>query len=113
MINDHAREEVVTADGIAALRAGTVTDVPDVVRAGLAKALRVDDALLQDGSEVSPAAREFMAALEFFKGIHRGQILGLAARGNHEGLSAEMMDSINRVVRELKHKLPGTPDDGQ
>ncbi|MFF6835779.1 helix-turn-helix domain-containing protein [Streptomyces sp. NPDC012438] len=110
IVNEHAGVAAVTADDIAALRAGATTGASDVVRAGLAEALQVDAALFQDDAEVDPAAREFLEALRFLGSIHRGQILGLAARGNGGGLSAEMMAKINELVGELKHKLPGVQD---
>ncbi|MFD5327364.1 helix-turn-helix domain-containing protein [Streptomyces sp. NPDC127092] len=110
IVNEHAGVAAVTADGIAALRAGITTEASDVVRAGLAAALQVDAALFQDDAEVDPAAREFLEALRFLGSIHRGQILGLAARGNGGGLSAEMMAKINELVGELKHKLPEVQD---
>ena len=110
VVNEHAGAAAVSADDIAALRAGTTTDASDVVRAGLAEALQVDAALFQDDAEVDPAAREFLEALRFLGSIHRGQILGLAARGNGGGLSAEMMAKINELVGELKHKLPEAQD---
>lgn len=109
-VNDHAGVTAVTVDDIVALRAGTTNDVSDVVRAGLAEALQVDAALFQDDAEVSPAARELLEAIRFLGSIHRGQILGLAARGNSDGLSAEMMASINELVGELKNRLPDAPD---
>ncbi|MFF5488587.1 helix-turn-helix domain-containing protein [Streptomyces virginiae] len=105
-VNEHAGVATVTADDIVALRTGVTTDASDVVRAGLARAFQVDAALFQDDAEVNPAAREFLEAIRFLGSIHRGQILGLAARGNQTGLSAEMMAKINEVVGELKHKLP-------
>ncbi|MFE1439831.1 helix-turn-helix domain-containing protein [Streptomyces sp. NPDC058739] len=110
IVNEHAGVAAVTADDIAALRAGATTEASDVVRAGLAEALQVDVALFQDDAEVDPAAREFLEALRFLGSIHRGQILGLAARGNGGGLSAEMMAKINELVGELKHKLPEVQD---
>jgi transcriptional regulator with XRE-family HTH domain len=110
IVNEHAGMAAVSADGIAALRAGATTEASDVVRAGLAQALQVDAALFQDDAEVDPAAREFLEALRFLGSIHRGQILGLAARGSSRGLSAEMMAHINELVGELKHKLPEVQD---
>lgn len=106
LVNEHAGVEAVTADDIAALRTGATTEASDVVRAGLAHALQVDAALLQDDAQLDPKAREFMEMLRFLTSIHRGQILGLAARGNSKGLSAEMMAHINGLVGELKYKLP-------
>lgn len=110
LVNEHAGMAAVTADDIAALRAGATTEASDVVRTGLAQALQVDAALFQDDAEVDPKVREFMEALRFLGSIHRGQILGLAARGNAGGLSAEMMAKINELVGELKHKLPEVQD---
>lgn len=109
-VNAHAGRAVVTTDDVAALRAGSATQASDVVRAGLAEALQVDAALFHDDAEVNPAARELLEAIRFLGSIHRGQILGLAARGNGSGLSAEMMANINDLVGELKHKLPEAPD---
>ncbi|WP_328973427.1 helix-turn-helix transcriptional regulator [Streptomyces sp. NBC_00239] len=113
-VNEHARAHgrmgSTTADDIAALREGATTDVSDSVRAGLAHALQVDAALFRDDEELSPTVREFLAAVRFFRSIQEGQILGLAARGNHTGLSAETMTKINEIVGELKHKLPGVED---
>ncbi|MFG3000922.1 helix-turn-helix domain-containing protein [Streptomyces sp. NPDC048340] len=105
-VNEHAGVATVTVDDVVALRTGVTTDASDVVRAGLAHALQVDADLFQDDAEVNPAAREFLEAIRFLGSIHRGQILGLAARGNSTGLSAEMMAKINDIVGELKHKLP-------
>ncbi|WP_327073924.1 helix-turn-helix domain-containing protein [Kitasatospora purpeofusca] len=109
-VNDHAGVMVVTTNGIADLRRGATTDASDVVRSGLAEALQVDSAVFQDDAVLAPAAREFLESLRFLGTIHGGQILGLAARGNSEGLSAEMMAAINTLVGELKHKLPEAPD---
>lgn len=106
LVNEHAGMAAVTADDIAALRRGATTNASDVVRAGLAHALQVDAALLQDDAQVDPKAREFMEGLRFLSSIDRGQIIGLAARGNSSGLSVEMMAHINELVGELKHKLP-------
>ncbi|WP_043469224.1 helix-turn-helix transcriptional regulator [Kitasatospora sp. MBT66] len=110
VVNDHAGEPVVAVEDIAALRAGLTTEASEVVRAGLAEALQVDVSLFQDDAEVDPAAREFLEAVRFLGSIQRGQILGLAARGNGGGLSAEMMAKINDLVGELKHKLPEVQD---
>ncbi|MFI5857374.1 helix-turn-helix domain-containing protein [Streptomyces parvulus] len=111
-VNEHTGVTSVTAPDIAALRAGTTTEASETVRAGLAHALQVDAALFQDDAELSPAAGEFLEAVRFLGSIHRGQILGLAARGNHSGLSAAMMAKINELVGELKHKLPDIKDEG-
>ncbi|MEV6730658.1 helix-turn-helix transcriptional regulator [Streptomyces sp. NPDC051364] len=108
-VNEHAGASTVTAGDIVALRTGATTDASDVVRAGLAHALQVDAALFQDDAELSPEARQLLEAFRFIGSIHRGQILGLAARGNSTGLSAEMMAKINDLVGELKHKLPDVP----
>lgn len=110
VVNDHAGGTAVTTDDIVALRTGATTEASDVVRAGLAEALQVDAALFQDDAEVNPAARELLEAIRFLGSIHRGQILGLAARGNSGGLSAETMANINDLVGELKHKLPEVQD---
>ncbi|MER5970340.1 helix-turn-helix transcriptional regulator [Streptomyces sp. NPDC002055] len=110
VVNDHAGGTAVTTDDIVALRTGATTEASDVVRAGLAEALQVDAGLFQDDAEVNPAARELLEAIRFLGSIHRGQILGLAARGNSGGLSAEMMANINDLVGELKHKLPEVQD---
>ncbi|MFJ3931590.1 helix-turn-helix domain-containing protein [Streptomyces sp. NPDC090029] len=110
LVNEHAGVVAVTADDIAALRTGATTEASEVVRAGLAHALQVDLDLLRDDAELDPKARQFMEGLRFLTSIHRGQILGLAARGNSSGLSAEMMAHINQLVGELKHKLPEVQD---
>ncbi len=105
-VNEHAGMASMTADDIAALRTGATTDVSEAVRAGLAYALQVDVAIFHDDVEVTTEVREFLEAVRFLGSIHQGQILGLAARGNHKGLSADLMAKINDVVGELKHKLP-------
>ncbi|RKE21968.1 helix-turn-helix transcriptional regulator [Streptomyces sp. TLI_171] len=110
-VNDHAGAAVVTADDIVALRSGATSGASEVVRAGLAEALQVDVALFQDDAELNPTAREFLESLRFLGSIHGGQILGLAARGNSEGLSPEMMATLNSLVGQLKHKLPDTDGD--
>lgn len=111
-VNEHIGVTSVTAADIAALRGGTAMGASEAVRAGLAHALQVDAALFQDDAELSPEAGELLEAVRFFGSIHRGQILGLAARGNHSGLSAGMMAKINELVGELKHKLPDIKDEG-
>ncbi|NBE51660.1 helix-turn-helix domain-containing protein [Streptomyces boluensis] len=110
LVNEHAGAAVITVDGIVALRSGVTAEASDIVRAGLAQALQVDVGLFQDDAQVDPAARELLEAIRFLGSIHRGQILGLAARGNSAGLSAEMMAHINGLVGELKHKLPEVPE---
>ncbi|MFB7776272.1 helix-turn-helix domain-containing protein [Streptomyces bauhiniae] len=111
LVNAHVGQTAVTAEDIADLRAGNTTKASASVRAGLANALKVDVAILGDDAELNPAVRQLLEAIRFIGSIDRGQILGLAARGNNEGLSVEMMASMNRVVGELKHKLPGVPDE--
>ncbi|MFJ3182528.1 helix-turn-helix domain-containing protein [Streptomyces sp. NPDC086796] len=106
-VNEHAGSASTTAAEIAAIRAGATTDVSAAVRAGVAHALQADPALFQDDSEISPAARQAFEAFQFIRSIEEGQILGLAARGNHTGLSAGTMAKINEIVGELKNKLPG------
>uniref|UniRef100_A0AAU2JZ21 Helix-turn-helix domain-containing protein n=1 Tax=Streptomyces sp. NBC_00049 TaxID=2903617 RepID=A0AAU2JZ21_9ACTN len=105
-VNEYVGAITVTADDIVALRTGATTDASDAVRAGLAHALQVDAALFQDDAELSREARVFFESIGFLASLHRGQILGLAARGNDAGLSVEMMAKINEVVGELKGKLP-------
>ncbi|MFE0582295.1 helix-turn-helix domain-containing protein [Streptomyces sp. NPDC058874] len=111
-VNDHAGGPVVTVEDIAALRAGATTEASEAVRAGLAEALQVDVAIFQDDAELNEEVREFLESIRFLKSIRGGQILGLAARGNGAGLSAEMMATINNLVGELKHKLPDVEDEG-
>ncbi|WP_406281421.1 helix-turn-helix domain-containing protein [Streptomyces sp. NBC_00209] len=111
LVNEHAHEAAVTADDIASLRAGKTIEVSDAVRAGLAEALKVDVAILGDDATLNPAARQLLEAIRFIGSIDRGQILGLAARGNDEGLSVEMMARMNKIVGELKHKLPEAQDE--
>ncbi|MFD7130603.1 helix-turn-helix domain-containing protein [Streptomyces sp. NPDC059894] len=110
LVNDHARVAAVTSKDIADLREGFTTEASDEVRAGLAHAFQVPPWLFGDDAELTPLVREFLEAIRFISSIHRGQVLGLAARGNSEGLSAEMMAGINRLVGELKHKLPEVQD---
>ncbi|MFD5768920.1 helix-turn-helix domain-containing protein [Streptomyces sp. NPDC127049] len=110
LVNEHAGTAVVTTEGIVALREGATTEASDAVRAGLAHALQVNEGLFQDDAELGAEDRQFLESLVFLGSIHRGQILGLAARGNGEGLSAEMMAKINEVVGELRHKLPEAPE---
>ncbi|WP_282693564.1 helix-turn-helix transcriptional regulator [Streptomyces sp. CC208A] len=109
LVNEHAGTTAVTTEDIVALREGATTEASDAVRAGLAHALQVNVGLFQDDAELGAEDRQFLESLVFLGSIHRGQILGLAARGNGEGLSAEMMAKINEVVGELRHKLPEAP----
>lgn len=108
-VNEHAGAATVKADDIVALRTGATTEASEAVRAGLAHALQVDAALFQDDAELSAEDRQVWEAFRFIGSIHRGQILGLAARRNSTGLSAEMMATINHLVGELKDKLPDVP----
>ncbi|MFG3348715.1 helix-turn-helix domain-containing protein [Streptomyces sp. NPDC048018] len=109
LVNEHAGT-AVTTDDIVALREGVTTEASDAVRAGLAHALQVNVGLFQDDNELGAEDRQFLESLVFLGSIRRGQILGLAARGNGRGLSAEMMAKINEVVGELRHKLPEVPE---
>ncbi|APE24498.1 MULTISPECIES: helix-turn-helix transcriptional regulator [Streptomyces] len=108
-VNEHAGT-AVTTDDIVALRAGAAAEASDVVRVGLAHALQVPPRVFRDDAELGPDERQILESLVFLGSISRGQILGLAARGNGEGLSVEMMAKINEVVGELRHKLPEAPD---
>ncbi|MEK9518236.1 helix-turn-helix domain-containing protein [Streptomyces venezuelae] len=108
-VNEHVGAATVTVGDIVALRTGATTDASDAVRAGLAHALQVEPALFQDDAELGPEARQLLEAFRFIASIHRGQILGLAARGNSTGLSEKMMATIGDLVGELKHKLPDVP----
>lgn len=99
----------ITADVIAGLRAGHITDVSPAVREGLAHALQVDVELFKDDAEFNPRAGEFLDAVRFLASIRQGQILALSARGNAGGLSAETMAKINEIVGELRHRLPDVP----
>ncbi|MFE6272337.1 helix-turn-helix domain-containing protein [Streptomyces goshikiensis] len=111
VVNDHAGEALVTAASIAALRNGTTTEVPQVVRAGLAHALDLDQALLEDDAELNPETLEVFEAIRFLATVREGRILGLAARGNQSGLSREMLAKIVEVATELKDKLPPDTQD--
>ncbi|MFJ7589529.1 helix-turn-helix domain-containing protein [Streptomyces sp. NPDC097617] len=108
-VNEHAGVATVTVGDITALRTGATTEASDVVRAGLAHALQVDAVLFQDDAELSAEDLQVWEAFRFIGSIHRGQILGLTARGNSTGLSPEMMATINDLVGELRDKLPGVP----
>ncbi|MEU4922312.1 helix-turn-helix transcriptional regulator [Streptomyces parvus] len=108
-VNEYAGT-AVTTDDIVGLRAGATTEASDAVRAGLAHALQVPLRLFQDDAELGRDERQILESLVFLGSISRGQILGLAARGNGEGLSVEMMAKINEVVGELRHKLPEAPN---
>ncbi|WP_432167012.1 helix-turn-helix domain-containing protein [Streptomyces sp. bgisy031] len=110
LVNHHVPAAAATAEVIAHLREGTATEASDDVRAGLARAFQVPPWLFGDDAELTPLVREFLEAIRFIGSIHQGQVLGLAARGNSEGLSVEMMAGINRLVGELRHKLPEVQD---
>lgn len=104
-VSAHAGTATTAAD-VEALRRGDVTDPSEEIRAGLAHALQVDEAVFADDTEVNLETQEFMEALRFLGSIQEGKILGLAARGNERGLPSEMIRTINQLVGELKHKLP-------
>ncbi|WP_329309246.1 helix-turn-helix transcriptional regulator [Streptomyces microflavus] len=109
LVNEHSGT-AVTADEIVALRAGATTEASEAVRAGLAHAFQVPVRIFQDDSELGLDDRRLLDSVVFLSSISRGQILGLAARGNGEGLSFEMIAKINEVVGELRYKLPEAPD---
>ncbi|WP_121827735.1 helix-turn-helix transcriptional regulator [Streptomyces sp. S1] len=109
-VNEYAGTAVTTTEDIIGLRAGATTEASDTVRAGLAHALQVPLRLFRDDAEIGPDERQTLESLVFLGSISRGQILGLAARGNGEGLSYEMIAKINEVVGELRHKLPEAPE---
>ncbi|UNZ18165.1 helix-turn-helix transcriptional regulator [Streptomyces sp. 891-h] len=110
-INEQNAATVVTAEDVRALRTGAETSASPAVRAGLAHAFQIDPAFFADGAEVHPAAREVMEGIRFLGSIQRGQILGLAARGNSAGLSPEMIAKVNELVAELQDKLPDAQSD--
>jgi transcriptional regulator with XRE-family HTH domain len=105
-VNEHAGKALATEEGIYALRSGSQTSASLAMREGLAYALKIDPVFFADDAEVNPAAREMLEGLRFLGSIHQGQILGLAARGNQAGLSAEMIAKVNSLVAELQDKLP-------
>ncbi|OCC11508.1 helix-turn-helix transcriptional regulator [Streptomyces sp. PTY087I2] len=111
LVNHYAPAAVVTTEDIVHLREGTATEASDEVRDGLAHAFQVPPWLFGDDAELTPLVREFLEAIRFIGSIHQGQVLGLAARGNSEGLTVEMMAGINRLVGELRHKLPEVQDE--
>ncbi|MGA5215141.1 helix-turn-helix domain-containing protein [Streptomyces cinereoruber] len=109
LVNEHPGA-AITTDEIVALRAGATTEASDTVRAGLAHAFQVPVRIFEDDSELGLDDRRLLDSVVFLSSINRGQILGLAARGNGEGLSFDMIAKINEVVGELRYKLPEAPD---
>lgn len=109
LVNQHAPEAAITAEGIKELREGAATAASDEVRVGLADAFQVPPWLFGDDAELSPMVQEFLEAVRFIGSIHQGQVLGLAARGS-EILSLKAMADINRLVGELRHKLSEVQD---
>lgn len=71
-VNAHAGTTSTAAD-IVALRKGDVTDPSDEVRAGLAHALQVDEAVFADDTEVNTETQEFMEALQFLGSIQKAR----------------------------------------
>ncbi|MFE3629489.1 helix-turn-helix domain-containing protein [Streptomyces goshikiensis] len=110
-VSAHVGSAVTTAD-ITAFRSGEATEASLEVRAGLARALEVPDAIFADDTELSREKEELIESLAFLGSIEAGQILGLAARGNESGLPLEVIRRINGLVGELKGHLPvGTDTD--
>ncbi|MEU5833069.1 helix-turn-helix transcriptional regulator [Streptomyces diacarni] len=110
-VNEHAGKALATENDIRALRTGTESLASSAMKDGLAYALKIDPVFFTDDAEVNPAAREVLEGIRFLGSIHQGQILGLAARGNQAGLSAEMIARVNSLVAELQDKLPDVQSD--
>ncbi|WP_432156184.1 helix-turn-helix domain-containing protein [Streptomyces sp. bgisy153] len=98
VINRRAGAPVVAPADIAALRAGKVTETTPVIREGLGEAYGVSPMFFQDNDEV---ALQVVEGISFLAARERGDILGLAARGNDSGLSGAALAKINDLIAEL------------
>jgi transcriptional regulator with XRE-family HTH domain len=93
-----AAPPVVAPADVRALRDGTVTQTTPLVLEGLAEVYGVSRLFFQDNDKVTQQVVEGIALLA---ARQRGDILGLAARGNESGLSEATRAHINALIAEL------------
>lgn len=101
-INVRAGSDIITEDGVTALRTGADAPVdPEslAVVEGLGEVFSVSPMFFQPGDEV---ARQVTEGIRFLAAIHQGDVLGLAARGNENGHSGDMLAAINNLVAEIR-----------
>ncbi len=108
-INAKAGRDLVTPEAVQALRAGAEEAAgpqhPAVLE-GLAQVFDVPVMFFQPNEQ---AARQLTEVCEFITAICDRRLLALAARGNEEGLSPQMISLINELAAGIREgDMPGT-----
>ena len=98
IINRRAGAPVVAAAAIASLRSGASTETTPAIREGLGEAYGVSPMFFQANDEV---ALQVVEGISFLAARERGDILGLAARGNESGLSGATLAKVNALIADL------------
>ncbi|MFC8276444.1 helix-turn-helix domain-containing protein [Streptomyces sp. NPDC057271] len=106
-VNDHAGGQVITEDGVLALRTGAESDLPPIVAEGLAELFAVSPLYFQPDDTV---ARQVAEGLRLLAAARTGAVRRVEARGlGPEGLSDDVLAFVNQVVEELaSREKPGT-----
>ena len=109
-VNAYAGGPVITVDGVRDLRTGAQQAASPLIQEGLAQAFDVTPMYFQPDETV---ARQVFEGLRLLASVRRGAVGRRAARGlGPEGLSADVLAYINKVVEELEEKgLPRADGD--
>lgn len=108
-VNAYAGGPVITEDGVRDLRTGAQQAASPLVQEGLAQVFDVSPMYFQPDEAV---ARQVYEGLRLLQSVRRGAVGRNAARGlGPEGLSADVLAYINKVVEELEEK--DLPDGGE
>ncbi|MGW0546639.1 helix-turn-helix transcriptional regulator [Streptomyces altiplanensis] len=106
-VNEHAGGQVISENGVRALRTGAEADLPPIVAEGLAELFAVSPLYFQPDDTV---ARQVVEGLRLLAAARKGTIGRVEARGlGPEGLSDDVLAFVNQVVEELaSREKPGT-----
>ncbi|MFI0776235.1 helix-turn-helix domain-containing protein [Streptomyces sp. NPDC021212] len=108
-VNTYAGGRVLTERDVEDLRVGNQPEASPLVQEGLAHVFHVDSTYFKPHEAV---ARQVYEGLRLLRSVRRGAVGRSAARGlGSEGLPADVLAYVNKVVEELEEKgLP--PQDG-
>ncbi|MFJ9085481.1 helix-turn-helix transcriptional regulator [Streptomyces sp. NPDC102384] len=110
-VNEHAGAQVITADGVLALRTGDNEELPPIVADGLAELFGVSPLYFQTDDRV---ARQVVEGLRLLAAVRTGAVGRVATRGlGPEGMSDELLAFLNQMVGEMaEREVPGTDGPG-
>ncbi|MEU6210829.1 helix-turn-helix transcriptional regulator [Streptomyces sp. NPDC047023] len=100
--NTKVGRQVLTPETVKALRTGVQTSAPDEVLEALALALDAPPLFLSSDDE------EMQRIVSGARLLQRG-VTGMAARGDGDPLTAQVLDFISETVESIQSGLPRTP----